>query len=230
MDENEDIERQACSVATNSDTKYPHRAIALSLQEAAKPPPIVLDNDHEDDEDARFQAELQRALEASKAETSQKNRVDGPPISEPQSNGSSASAFISERAQLEKERRERQKRLRREAGLDDNDEGQMDGDGEPRAKRQHLSSLSGVRTNSRPNPVPSSSSSSSYSATVSRSAPSIQNIEQLFWDGELRPIANKHADPREDGKPTFRLTEILGKVSVFPPFDMLIIDFSYAEI
>ncbi|KAI6134262.1 tyrosyl-DNA phosphodiesterase I [Pisolithus croceorrhizus] len=34
--------------------------------------------------------------------------------------------------------------------------------------------------------------------------------DQLFWDGELRPTATLHSIPRQDGKPTFKLTEVLG--------------------
>ncbi|KAI6160265.1 hypothetical protein EDD17DRAFT_1834005 [Pisolithus thermaeus] len=37
--------------------------------------------------------------------------------------------------------------------------------------------------------------------------------DQLFWDGELRPTATLHSVPRQDGKPTFKLTEILGPKS-----------------
>ncbi|KAF8883531.1 hypothetical protein BD779DRAFT_826010 [Infundibulicybe gibba] len=37
--------------------------------------------------------------------------------------------------------------------------------------------------------------------------------EQYFWNGELRSIANQHAEPRLDGKPTFRLTTVLGNKS-----------------
>ncbi|KAI6021073.1 hypothetical protein EDC04DRAFT_2939418 [Pisolithus marmoratus] len=34
-------------------------------------------------------------------------------------------------------------------------------------------------------------------------------VDQLLWDGELRPAANLHSMPRQDGKPMFRLTEVL---------------------
>jgi len=38
---------------------------------------------------------------------------------------------------------------------------------------------------------------------------------EMFWDGELRQTANMHVDPGrngEDGKPVFRLSEIIGDV------------------
>ena len=38
---------------------------------------------------------------------------------------------------------------------------------------------------------------------------------EVFWDGELRQNANMHVGPRrngEDGKPVFRLTDMIGGV------------------
>jgi hypothetical protein len=91
---------------------------------------------------------------------------------------------------------------------DDSDDGGGGGgkDKEPsgegrRTKKQHVS------VNGRADPVQSSSSA----AAVSQSTTNVETADQLFWDGEVRPIANKHSYPRKDGKPTFRLTEILGK-------------------
>ncbi|KAI6041821.1 tyrosyl-DNA phosphodiesterase-domain-containing protein [Pisolithus marmoratus] len=37
--------------------------------------------------------------------------------------------------------------------------------------------------------------------------------DQLFWDGDLRLITNLHCTPRQDDKPTFGLTEVLGPKS-----------------
>lgn len=173
-----------------------------------------MDSDDEsvDHEEANFQAELQRALEASKIES----RIQAPrqhptaaatSSAEPQSNQSAANGFLSERAQMEKERRERQKRMRKEAGLDDDDNDQQAGGRS--AKRQHLSSSSGVRTN---NGRPSPGSSSPQNAGSSKAAVHVPTIEQVFWDGEFRQTATRYAEPRKDGRPTFRLTEILGEV------------------
>ncbi|TFK36150.1 tyrosyl-DNA phosphodiesterase-domain-containing protein [Crucibulum laeve] len=202
------------------------RAIALSLQDAQRKTEVITidDSDEESDDDARFQAELKRALEASRAEEVRKpeastSKPQVPPLPKPQpaeilQSQHPASVFLSERAQLEKERRERQKRLRKQAGLDDDedqpksnangaddDEDDID---KPPAKRQHFSSSSNSRT------AYADKRGVSSSGTASSSKPT---REQLFWDGECRQTAAMHAEPRKDGKPTFRLTDILGKTS-----------------
>jgi tyrosyl-DNA phosphodiesterase-1 len=102
---------------------------------------------------------------------------------------------------LERERLERRKRLRKEAGLDDDDD-----EVTPAKRQQFSSSSSSVRTDGDNTIVVSSRSSTTSQVS------DIPTAEQVFWDGELRQIANRHADPRKDGEPTFRLTEILGKV------------------
>ena len=111
---------------------------------------------------------------------------------------------------MEKERLERLKRVRGQEAVDG-------GHRSTTAKRQRISS-SEVQADDRTNTTGSASSSSVYAgssassreATIARLP--IPTSEQLFWDGELRPTANKHSLPREDGKPTFRLTEVLGSV------------------
>jgi tyrosyl-DNA phosphodiesterase-1 len=168
----------------------------------------------DEDEDVRFQAELERAIAASQAETSRQSgrtTTNATALPDSHSNASEASAFLSERAQLEKERRDRQKRLRKEAGFDDNGYGD-DSDKdmvivEPPAKRQDFLTSSAVACtdNSRARPtLPSSTPGTSAD---------MQTIDQVFWDGEFRQTATKHADPRKDGRPTFRITEVLGQVS-----------------
>ncbi|KAF5376628.1 hypothetical protein D9615_007854 [Tricholomella constricta] len=209
------------------------RAIALSLRDVATKPDVIdLADDSDEDEDAIFQAQLQQALEFSKAETSAhpgasratsrstpQSQPQPQPQSQPQSSTSGLSSFLSERAQLEKERRERQKRLRPDSGFDtsfggdDDDDNDESGLREPPAKRQHISSSHGVRANNwRDNPIPSSSCSQG-GASSSQNGPqtNIPTIDQAFWNGELRQTATQHAEPRKDGRPTFRLTEILGK-------------------
>jgi hypothetical protein len=114
------------------------------------------------------------------------------------------------RAQMEQERVARQKRLRREAGLDDDDIEQ------PPAKRQHVSSPSASRTNSY--------SSSASTSRVVQSTSTIPTIDRIFWDGEMRQTANMHAEPRRDGKPTFRLTDVLGKVRLSVPYRQRYLD------
>ncbi|KAF8222342.1 phospholipase D/nuclease [Tricholoma matsutake] len=186
-------------------------AIALSLQEAGSKHAVIdLVTDDEDDDSnedtARFQVEIERAIAASKAESSRQHAAMDVAPSDPQLTVPGASAFLSERAQLEKARLERQKRLRPEASLDDNNYGDDSDDDatvrEPPAKRQHLSLSSGSRTNNdSTRPVLSTSNGSTSQHT----------IDQVFWDGEFRQTATRHADPRKDGRPTFRLTEVLGQ-------------------
>lgn len=177
------------------------------MQEVAKsaPPPTTdIEDEDDDDDEAKFQADLQRALEVSKSEDSRNAHHHRGASS--QSNQTTVSPFLSERAHLERARIERQKRLRGDAGLDDDKDVEV---AQPPAKRQHFSPLPRVHTDGRTNAV----SSSSHSATpATRAVPNIRTIDQVFWDGELRQTGNQHADPRKDGKPTFRLTEILGKV------------------
>ncbi|KAK0455791.1 tyrosyl-DNA phosphodiesterase-domain-containing protein [Desarmillaria tabescens] len=148
------------------------RAIALSLQESsgkAKPShfleTIVISSDDEDDEQIH---------QGSKAEPLKPPEVVAP-----------KSSFLSERAQLEKERRERQQRYLQATGKgkapknDDDEEIQIV---EP---------------------------STSQNTKTFSSAP-IPLTDQLFFEGEIRPTATRFAEPRQDRKATFRLTEILG--------------------
>jgi tyrosyl-DNA phosphodiesterase-1 len=114
------------------------------------------------------------------------------------------SSFLSERAQLEKERRERQKRLRPQASSSSVVSPDDDDLEEPPAKRHQVScsNSSFKRSN-----IPPDSSSKK-----SRELPT---IEQVFWDGELRQTATQNAEPRKDGQATIRLTDVLGKVKFF---------------
>ncbi|OAX34687.1 phospholipase D/nuclease [Rhizopogon vinicolor AM-OR11-026] len=184
------------------------RAIALSLQESSTSKPRAISiSDSEDEGEDHFQSELQRAIEASRAESS-RSTIQSVQNSEPPSQSARstpAASFLSERAQMERERLERLKRVR----------GQEDDGGRTStpAKRQHIFS-SKVQADGRANNVASTSSSSvSSGSSASATRHPIPTSEQLFWDGELRPTANKHSVPREDGKPTFRLTEVLGPKS-----------------
>ena len=181
-----------------------------------KKPEIIDLSADSDDEGATFNDQVHPALEASKFCTNKpvprtvvEESTSSTPQPQPQSNA--APSFLSERAQMEKERLERQKRLRPEAhegdrnGADDKEEPELR---EPPAKRQHLSSSSGRLFNDVRNyTVPSI-----FSAKGNPPTEGIPTIDQVFWDGELRQTANRHAEPRKDGRPTFRLTEILGQV------------------
>jgi tyrosyl-DNA phosphodiesterase-1 len=178
------------------------RAIALSLQEANRKPGLIeLDSD-DDDEEAQFQKDLKRAMQKSSAETSQSGShpaIASASSQQPDRPAESATnAFLSERAQLERERRERQKRLRPSSRKSTEDE-ESDDEGPPAKRHQVSTSSSRLRSNV----------SSSSKILGSTSTPT---IEQTFWNGELRQTATQHAEPRKDGQPVFRLTEVLGKV------------------
>jgi tyrosyl-DNA phosphodiesterase-1 len=116
---------------------------------------------------------------------------------------------MSERAQLEKDRRERQKRLRPQASSsytaapDDDDDLE-----EPPAKRHQVSCSN------------SSFKRSNIPHDSSKKSRELPTIEQVFWNGELRQTATQNAEPRKDGQATIRLTDVLGKVKffVFDPY------------
>lgn len=189
------------------------RAIALSLQDSQpsrpRSPPIVIDDDDDEpDEETKFQDELQRAIEASKADSAARkpdslaastSQTPEPPasamkdlkIASSAAPAAGPSSWLSERAKLEKERIERQKKRRRDQGQASEDEdasNDVDAE-EPIAKRQR--------------PTPPAQAVPSVATTSS---------EEYFWEGEYRPITTKHCVPRKDGKPTFRLSEIIGNV------------------
>lgn len=177
------------------------RAIALSLQEASKPKlpsPIIISDD--EDDDAAFERQIQRAIEASKTERSSSGSRAGPSsrIPSPQPPLSQAAVpppiFLSERALMEKERLERQKRLRPDTSFDEK-EGES-------IKKPNIAST--AQSNEKGKGRAPSSSALGGSSTSA--------MDQLFWDGEVRQVANRYAEPRKDGRPTFRLTEVLGKV------------------
>ena len=143
----------------------------------------------ESDSDEEFQAQLRAAIEASK--------TDPPNIAITETavedrSSKEASTFLSERARLEKERLERQKRRRPQALQTNSDGDGCEDDADRSSVKRHFA-------NSKPVAGPSHASIS-------------DEVDELFWDGALRPIANMHANPRKDGQPTFRLTEVLGKV------------------
>lgn len=236
------------------------RAIARSLQEgssqtaprrprAASPEIIEIDdddedNDHgirqkqddstvggnEDEEDAQFQADLRRAMEASKTEAARSMAPSNPATSGPSTrDGSSSvqevtpqpptrpgSAFLFDRAQMERERLERQKRLRPD--IVQNSSGTIEEEGEEdsaedvrSAKRQRVSSSSAMPT--RTNVASFSSRTASPAAGMSRAATGADAGDGLYFDGELRQTANKHVSAAKDTRPMFRLTDVLAPVS-----------------
>jgi len=169
----------------------------LSLEESRQSEVIVIDSDNEG---VRYQKGPQRTLEASKVSSHSLPAPSPPGLSKKEKPEKGLSSFLLERAKLENERLERQKRLRGEVaqgkmkaveGESDSgteSDGSMDG---PAAKKQHMSK-------------PSQESSNPASSFSSR---------QVFWNGELRQTATRHAEERRDRLPTFKLTQVLGNVS-----------------
>ncbi|KIY69520.1 phospholipase D/nuclease [Cylindrobasidium torrendii FP15055 ss-10] len=151
------------------------------------------------DVDALYDEQMARAIEESMKEQKKPNPEDDiivissdeedapakpPPPPKPKEK-TAANSFLSERAQMEKERRERVRQRRLAQGLKDEEEEPDKGDeaevAAPPPKR----------------------------ATPSSSKPT----DPLFFEGELRPTAVSGGEPRLDGKPTFRLSEVLGNKS-----------------
>ena len=165
------------------------RAIELSLKDikGRKSDIITISDSDSDDGDERFQQDLRNALQASQ-EIHQGEQPIHHVESSSSGNTTSGSAFMSERATLERARLERQKRLRPERSVEKEGQSDTHKDEEdlgPPAKRHHA---------------------------ISGQVMSELSKEPRFWDGELRQTATIRSEPRKDGLPTFRLTEILGKV------------------
>ncbi|KAI0743057.1 tyrosyl-DNA phosphodiesterase-domain-containing protein [Daedaleopsis nitida] len=197
------------------------RAIALSLQDSG--PPIAanaevidLSADEPDDDEARFHAEIQRAIEESKRQSA----PAAPPAPAPAAATDPASAFRAERARLEAERLERQKRHRPDAYQSsktvDLDESSDEEEQTRGAKRQRISpsSRAGARSaNTHASSSSTAAANSSYVAAAARTRPSGNasgsGAQTVFWDGELRQTANAHVDPQKDRRPVFRLSEII---------------------
>ncbi|KAK7684381.1 hypothetical protein QCA50_012328 [Cerrena zonata] len=190
------------------------RAIALSIQDAKVPnaPKVsqpetgprdiieILSSDEEDlpDEDDTFKAEIRRAIEASKAPSAvvkteePKNTVkteSGIPTT-PLANITPViqSTFPFDRAQLERDRLARLKRLRPDLAEAQSSSGTKNADSDNEDDRDH---------DSKSRPAASSSTSQS------------PNTENIFWSGELRQTANKHVDKLKDTRPIFTLTDTL---------------------
>jgi tyrosyl-DNA phosphodiesterase 1 len=184
--------------------------IALSLQGSAQSPvtTAALSKENDDDEEARFKADLARAIAVSKQDLSpatsvaslssdDRSQIDDLKSAPPSTvTAQSNSSFLRERAQLEQERLARFKRLRGEPHSQDT---------EPPLKR----------------PTPSremSSAPASEAGPSQRGSQTVDEDVEVFWDGELRQTANAHIElgrNGEDGRPIFRLSQIIGDVSRF---------------
>ena len=219
------------------------RAIALSLQDTGgRPQQAEVIN--VDDDDAQYEDDFKRAIELSKQQSGPTPAFN-PPQAQPQPPATTASrpaaGFLSERAQLERERLERLKRTRPDIHRDstaivvDSDSENDDDDdvaAEERArsaKRQHISSSSraGARranssSSSTSRNVPSASTSAAAAARARPAAASSSSgqgstqTRAVFWNGELRQTANMHVDQEKDTRPVFRLSEIISPVRIVP--------------
>ena len=185
-------------------------ALALSLEDSTA--------------EQQFQANLQQAIQESQSKS--QPTPEHIPLTTTSNTSAKSNNFLSERAQLEKERLARQKRLRGDAGDRNSSRGptpststansedyESDGDGleRPVVKRQHLvssrqnRSLQQSKSKGSANVI-SAPSKPTASSSVSTSQP------QKFWRGEIRQTANMHVDSKKDTRPTFRLSEIVGEV------------------
>ncbi|KAG6331157.1 hypothetical protein ID866_7933 [Astraeus odoratus] len=183
------------------------RAIALSLMdqqssnfrsaETSSPGPV--------DIESRYQHDLQRAIETSKTETNISSSPDvGPGRSLVPSTSNSetgtptaSSSFLSDRAQLERERLARLKRLRGEEHQDERSSQKRQRSSNPEeGVNERTDSASSINSSGKEN-------HSSYNGGVRTkvSNTEIAMVDQLFWDGELRPTANLHSQPRQDVVP-----------------------------
>ncbi|KAI0651034.1 tyrosyl-DNA phosphodiesterase-domain-containing protein [Trametes meyenii] len=205
------------------------RAIELSLRELPprelrqQQPIIDVDADDDNDEEARFRTDMQRAIEVSKQDALLAASVthDPAPKAAPLTGDSPATtSFLSERAQMERERLERQKRRRPDIDSGANrpshhSDDETDGQSYSTAKRQRVSSsliVGSCRTNASTSASSSYQPSISASGTVASRPPGATEgfSQSVFWDGELRQTANKHVESFKDTRPVFRLSEIIG--------------------
>ena len=187
---------------------FSSRALALSLEDTTA--------------EEQFQADLQQALQESQSQSQSTPPQHGPQIGAA-NESSKPNSFLSERAQLEKERLARQKRLRGDAvdrassqaptPSTSTADSESDDDGleKPASKRQHLATPRQSRTlrQSKPNESIDVVNETPKLSTSSRTS---TNLPWMFWKGEIRQTANMHVDPNRDTKPTFRLSDIIGEV------------------
>lgn len=130
---------------------------------------------------------------------------------------STSSTFLLDRAALEKERLERQKRLRGDVNApasssDDEEESQENAEagGDQRdAKRRKVDGPSAVKDQASAVPPQAGPSTGSGShASTSRST--AKSGPEVFLDGEVRPTWNRFA---HDGRKRFKIEDIIGDVS-----------------
>jgi hypothetical protein len=201
------------------------RALALSLEDTTA--------------EEQFQADLQRALQESQPQPQSQSSTTPPqhlPSTEAVNVSPEPNKFLSERAQLEKERLARQKRLRGDTDDCNSSRGptpststadsESDNDDlrKPPPKRRHLA----IPPQNR---APQQSKSKESANVINRASKPGASAEQprMFWKGEIRQTANMHVDPKKDVKPTFRLSHIIGEVCLVIPVPVSNLGYSACE-
>ncbi|KAJ8468157.1 hypothetical protein ONZ51_g9818 [Trametes cubensis] len=174
------------------DSQHEEEQLKRAIEVSRLDTRMVLDND---DEEARFEEDIKRAIEESKKTAQMSAAAPVHNVEPTSSSASAASAFLSQRAQDERARLERLKRRRPDIdpgvsqAVDDSDEEIQEI--LPRgAKRQHISSASrdGARranayisaSSSNPAPTPSTSRAAGQRPNVSAA----NEGSGLFWDGD----------------------------------------------
>lgn len=141
----------------------------------------------------------ERSLSISSTSSTASLEKNAPPAATSQTalaSSTPVSAFLADRAKMERERLARQKRLRPQVQQPEETESEEEEDGPPPAKKVKAED-GGSRT------------APSYTSTQKQ--PATSSSEPLFWEGEIRQTANRHVLPSKDTKPVWRLSEILGQ-------------------
>lgn len=188
-------------------------------------PEVVIIDDSDSEEEQKSRSTTSRpqpsATSTSNPASAPSNPVPTQPIAAaapnppnaPTAAPTSASPLLFDRLAMERERLERQKRLRGDVNApasssDDEDESQEtekkdERDGERDAKRRRLNGTTDVGL--------------SASTGVRRDAPAVSQSaatsDELFLDGEVRPTWNAYAEG--DTRKRFKIQDIIGDVS--PP-------------
>lgn len=92
-------------------------------------------------------------------------------------------------------------------------------------KRSYSASLSEDESDGYTRPLkrrPSGKPVASSSATPT-TVGAVEDLGEMFWNGELRQTANRYTE-KTDIKPTFRISEIIGDVSLYLSHTKLLID------
>ncbi|GJE97021.1 tyrosyl-DNA phosphodiesterase [Phanerochaete sordida] len=209
-------------------------AIARSMQEAAPAPPPkpttkpkpdpadIIEILDDDDEPPARSAQPSSSYAAQSHKGSDGSSGSSVAEASPPAPTRPGSAFLFDRAQLERERLARQARLRPDIAAGkrarDDDEGGEPGEpGDGGAGAAGAGAGAGVGASAsaggpgtkRQRVSPLSHAPRADVLHSSRGAPA-RAEEGLFWAGALRQTANKHAEPAKDARPVFRLTEVLG--------------------